>query len=151
MVFRIDEVITVTGQLESISGSVDIKAPVGGKIDSVFFEDGQLVKKGDLLATFDTREAAVNKKTIVELIELERREIKNTQRILEGKKKVAVEKINTSKKILNELGKLVNIGGIQIFQYLNKQNELYELEEKLKAIELQLDTERINSRKRLGK
>ena len=75
-ILRIDEVLTVAGQLESISGSVNIKAPVGGKIADVYFEDGQLVKKGDLLATFDTREAAVNKKTIIELIDLESKEQK---------------------------------------------------------------------------
>ena len=38
LVFKIDEVITVTGQLESISGSVDIKAPVGGKLTAYFLK-----------------------------------------------------------------------------------------------------------------
>ena len=53
LIFRVDEVITVTGQLEAISGSTGITAPVGGKIDKVFFKDGQLVKKGDLLLSIE--------------------------------------------------------------------------------------------------
>ena len=148
-ILRIDEVLTVAGQLESISGSVDIKAPVGGKIADVYFEDGQLVKKGDLLATFDTREAAVNKKTIIELIDLESKELKNTQKILESKRKVLQEKLNTTRKMVDELKKLVQIGGVQRFQYLQKQNELYEAEERLKLIEFEINTEYINSTKRI--
>ena len=41
----IDEVVTVTGQLEALTGSVDVKTPAGGKVASVFFQDGELVKR----------------------------------------------------------------------------------------------------------
>ena len=149
LIFRIDEVITVTGQLEAISGSVDIKAPVGGKIDKVYFKDGQIIEKGELLATFDTREAEVNQKTIVELIELEEKEIKNTQRVLNSRKIVATAKLETAKQLATELKKLVAVGGIQKFQYLKKQDEIFELEEALKSLEIELDSETINSEKRL--
>lgn len=151
LIFRVDEVITVKGQLEAISGSIGITAPVGGKIAEVFFKDGQTVKKGDLLATFDTREAAVNKKTIIELIDLENRELSNIKRILDGKRRIIVEKLNTTRQITEELEKLVKIGGVQRFQYLEKQNTLYEMEENLKSIEFQLNTEIINSNKRMEK
>ena len=40
--FRIDEVVTVSGQLESVLGSKDIATPAGGKISEVFYSDGQL-------------------------------------------------------------------------------------------------------------
>ena len=151
LVFRIDEVITVTGQLESISGSVDIKTPVGGKIADVFFTDGQLVKKGDLLATFDTREAIVNKRTIMQLIELENEELENTQQILKSKRKIMEDKLKTTQLLTNELGRLLEIGGVQKFQYLQKQNELYEMQEKLKSIEFEISSQKISSTKRLEK
>ena len=41
--------MTVTGQLEALTGSVDVKTPAGGKVASVFFQDGGLVKKANLL------------------------------------------------------------------------------------------------------
>ena len=47
--FKIDEVVSVKGQLEPISGTTDIKTPVGGKIFRVFISDGDTVKKGQLL------------------------------------------------------------------------------------------------------
>ena len=46
ILFRIDEVVTVTGQLESLSGSVDVKSPAGGKVAEVLFKDGSIVYKG---------------------------------------------------------------------------------------------------------
>ena len=47
ILFRIDEVVTVTGQLESINGKVDVKTPVGGKVAEVLFKDGSMVEKGN--------------------------------------------------------------------------------------------------------
>ena len=101
------------------------------------------------MATFDTREAEVNQKTIVELIELEEKEIKNTQRVLNSRKIVATAKLETAKQLATELKKLVAVGGIQKFQYLKKQDEIFELEEALKSLEIELDSETINSEKRL--
>ena len=51
--------------------------------------------------------------------------------------------------MVDELKKLVQIGGVQRFQYLQKQNELYEAEERLKLIEFEINTEYINSTKRI--
>ena len=61
--FRIDEVL-VEGQLKSIGGTVEVKSPVGGKISDVFFKDGQLVEKGQLLIKFDTAQAAESAKLL---------------------------------------------------------------------------------------
>ena len=45
--FRIDEVVTVQGQLKSIGGTVDVESPAGGRVSEVLFEDGGFVEKGD--------------------------------------------------------------------------------------------------------
>ena len=49
LLFRIDEVVTVTGQLESLGGSVEVKTPAGGKIASVLFKDGSMIGLNDKL------------------------------------------------------------------------------------------------------
>ena len=64
---RIDEVITVSGQLKSIGGTVEVETLVGGKVETVH-NDGELVEKGQLLVSFDTREASEQKKTLTSLI-----------------------------------------------------------------------------------
>ena len=44
ILFRIDEVVTVQGQLKSIGGTVEVKSPAGGQVAEVFFKDGELSK-----------------------------------------------------------------------------------------------------------
>ena len=73
---RIDEVITAEGQLKSIGGTVDVKSPVGGSISQIHFKDGEVVEKGQLLATFDTRQAFEDKKTYTSLIQIEQDQLK---------------------------------------------------------------------------
>ena len=68
--FKIDEVVTVQGQLESIGGTVEVKTPAGGRVAAVLFKDGDLVKQGQLLMKFDTRQAADEKATLTRLIAL---------------------------------------------------------------------------------
>ena len=36
--FRIDEVVTVAGQLESVTGNTDVKTPAGGKVQKSFLK-----------------------------------------------------------------------------------------------------------------
>ena len=93
--FRIDEVVTVQGQLRSIGGTVDVKTPAGGRVADVFFQDGESVKKGQQLLRFDTREAANQKETLTALISLEKNQLKsqidtiNSQKVtLDGRKSV---------------------------------------------------------------
>ena len=137
ILFRIDEVVTVTGQLESINGKVDVKTPAGGKVASVLFKDGAIVNKGDLLVRFDTRQALNDKATNSRLIELEKSDLKDKLLILEARQQVLNKKVETSEEIAQELDKLVTIGGFQRVQYLNQLDQLYELKTELSNIKLE--------------
>ena len=44
--FRIDEVVAVTGKLEALTGSVDVKTPADSKVTSTF-KDGELVTRAN--------------------------------------------------------------------------------------------------------
>ena len=102
LLFRIDEVVTVTGKLESLSGSVEVKTPAGGKIASVLFKDGTLVRKGEPLVRFDTRQAATDQATSKKLIELERSQLANKLRLLKSQESVLEKKVNTSSLITKD-------------------------------------------------
>lgn len=56
-VIKIDEVITAKGRLNPGLGSIEVKTPAGGLIQETWVRDGDIVKKGDLLMSFDTRRA----------------------------------------------------------------------------------------------
>ena len=134
IVFRIDEVVSVKGQLKSIGGTVEVKTPAGGRVANVFIEDGEVVTSGQLLMSFDTREAMDEKKTLDRLIEIEEKELKNRidtvnsqKQTLKGRLEVIDKKLATKKYIIDELEKLVVQGGFQKLQLLEQQDQLFEL------------------------
>lgn len=147
--FRIDEVVTVGGQLESIKGNTEVKSPIGGKVYAVFFKDGQLVEKGQLLVKFDTRQAAADKLTYTNLIQLEKESIGSRLQILKEKISVLNKKINTAEYMTNEMAKLVQTGGFQRFQYLQQLDSLYEYNSQLSSLQEEKNSMVLESNKTL--
>ena len=148
--FRIDEVVTVSGQLESVLGSKDIATPAGGKISEVFYSDGQSIKKGDLLVRFDTTKAADEKKLLSKLLELEYKKLENQSQILNSKKAVAIQKLNTAEEIGQDLKELVLQGGFQRVQYLRQLDEIFELKDSINTLSLQINQLEVDSRKSIN-
>jgi len=50
---KIEQVVPATGQLKPEGTVKDVQAPISGVVKTVYVKDGQQVKKGDLLLTFD--------------------------------------------------------------------------------------------------
>lgn len=150
ILFRIDEVVTVTGQLESLGGSVDVKTPAGGKVAAVFFKDGERVRQGQLLIRFDTRQAASDRATTQRLIQLERSDLADKLTILQERQDVLEQKVRTSEDITKELKVLVNNGGFQRVQYLQQLDQLYELRSQLASVKLEKNRTQLESEKSIG-
>ena len=136
--FKIDEVVTVQGQLQSIGGSVELKNPVGGKVAEVFFKDGAKVRKGQLLIRFDTRQAADEQRTLKQLIGLEEQSmqsrlgtIASQVETLAARRRVLEQKLATKTTITRELVGLVSQGGFQRLQLLEQQDQAFELKNQL--------------------
>ena len=141
VLFKIDEVVTVQGQLQSIGGSVELKSPVGGKVAEVFFKDGAKVRKGQLLLRFDTRQAADEQRTLKQLIGLEEQglqsrlsTIESQQETLAARRRVLEQKLATKTTITRELDGLVRQGGFQRMQLLEQQDQVFELKSQLTEV-----------------
>ena len=139
--FRIDEVVTVNGQLKSIGGSVDVKTPAGGRVFKVFYDDGQVIKKGDKLIQFDTTRAAEQKITVLKLMNAEEDELKNQllsirsqEATLDGRLKVLEKRVNTKEKLLSAMEGLVEVGGFQRMQFLEQKDQLLSLQQNLNEL-----------------
>ena len=142
IVFRIDEVVTVQGQLQSIGGTSEVKTPVGGKVSSVFIEEGMFVKEGQLIMVFDTDEALAQKTALESQLRLENQQLEALTKTyesqlasMEGNRRVINARIRTKKLLVENMETLVEQGGFQRMQYLQQKDSLYELEEQ----SLQLD------------
>ena len=150
LLFRIDEVVTVTGQLESLSGSVEVKTPAGGKVAEVHFKDGSIVRKGQPLVRFDTQQATSNQATSKRLIELERSELKTKLKILKSREAVLEKKVKTNTEIAEQLRELVESGGFQKVQYLQQLDQLYELQSELSNVKLDMNRSKLEAEKSIG-
>ncbi len=148
--FKIDEVVTVNGQLEPISGTTDIKTPVGGKISKVFISDGDIVKKGELLLAYDTTQASSDKATYESLITLEENELANKLASLELKKSILDQKRDTAMQVTSALRRLVEDGAYQEVQYLQQLDQLYELESNINNHSVEVANTKLIARKAIG-
>ena len=144
ILFRIDEVVTVQGQLKSIGGTVEVKTPAGGRVAEVLFSDGEVVRKGQPLMRFDTRQATDEKETLTQLIAAERKQLKTqldtlaSQEItLAGRRAVLQQRMVTQSTILSEMESLVEQGGFQRLQFLQQQDQLFELENEINDLKEQ--------------
>ena len=61
--YKIDEIITVPGILTPAEGGVEIKSPIGGKIKRINVEEGDIIKKNDLLIQYDVKSELKKKET----------------------------------------------------------------------------------------
>ena len=159
--YKIDEVVTVRGQLKPIGGTVEVKTPVGGKIQQTLFADGARVQKGDLLLKFDTTQAQNDKKTFEKLIKSEVSSAETRKLYLESqldvlakKQDIFKRKIKTKKSILEDLQFLESQGGFQRVQVLEMQDQLLELQQSLAILEEEVEQtnyrlieQKINSQK----
>lgn len=142
--FRIDEVVTVNGQLKSVGGTIEVKTPAGGRISEVLFKDGEYVKKNQLLLRFDTREASRTRATLSRMIALEEQQLQNQLKTLRiqkdtvvGREVVMTNRINTKKIAVKEMENLVRVGGFQRLQFLERKDQLLELEVQLSELRQQ--------------
>ena len=147
--FRIDEVVSVNGQLKSIGGTVEVKSPVGGKVSDVFFKDAQQVEKGQALMRFDTRQVATEKLILEKQILFEKKQLESQLKAyqsqlttLANRKKVTQARVETKKITIAEMGNLVSQGGYQRLRYLDEKDQLFSLETQLSDLDEQQD--RIN-------
>ena len=127
------------------------------------FEDGVYVRKGQKLLNYDTREVLQEQLTLQKLLKLEKQrfktEISNFEsqlNSLETQKRVLNKKFNTNKVILKNMKELVSVGGFQRLQYLQREDELYELQNQIIELEdrqtrmnLEIDNIRINHNRTL--
>ena len=152
--FKIDEVVSVQGQLKSIGGTVEVETPAGGRIAEVFFKDGDSVELGELLVRFDTRKAKQEAATLRGLIKLEKTKLAaqvdslNSQlNTLKGRQQVLEKRLKTKQTVVNEMQVLVEEGGFQRLQYLEQLDQLFELQKQLTDISEQKDRVNLENQK----
>ncbi len=115
-----EEIIITQGKLEPISGVVPIKIPLQGVAQNIYVQEGQKVKKGQLLIELDT-EATQSKQNAL----------------------IISKEINM--KILEKLEYLLEEGAVSEVQYLQQKLELNNLENEITSNNLTLKYQKIKA------
>ena len=58
---KTEEIVTVTGKLEPLGVVKEVQVPIGGVVEQILVEDGEKVKKGQIVLRLDT-EATMERK-----------------------------------------------------------------------------------------
>jgi HlyD family secretion protein len=66
-VARIEEAVPATGQLQPLAQVQPIQAPVNGVVEEILVQEGQRVKKGDLLIRFDPTTAEAERESLEQI------------------------------------------------------------------------------------
>ena len=67
---RTEEIVVATGQLEPVGSVQDIQMPVGGVVDDILVEEGDTVKKGEILMKLDTETSDQQRQSLEASIKL---------------------------------------------------------------------------------
>ena len=100
---KTEEIVVATGKLEPISGVIDVQMPLQGIAQEIFVEEGEYVKKGQLLIRLDSEISSARVNSI------------NTN-------------LQISKKILEKYAYLLQEGAVSELQYLQQEAKVAEIE-----------------------
>jgi len=144
---RIDEVVTATGQLESMAGRLSVKSPTGGKVNRLLVKNGDSVKKGQLLLVMDTVLATERLDASNRLINLERQELEKQLASLNEQLLVLDKQIATQTDIANSYKQLVEGGGIARIQQLQQDDRLFQLQSQRRGLLENIERAKLESEK----
>ena len=117
---KTEEIVIAKGKLEPISGVVDVQMPISGIAKSILVEEGERVKKGQLLINLDSEVTLSRNRSITKNLQI-------------------------NKNILSKLDYLLKEGAVSEIQYLEQRKKVNELENKLKENEVNLKYQKIIS------
>jgi len=136
--YKVDEYLTVDGELEPTAGSIDMRSPIQGKIQYVSVKNGDVVNKGDELIRFDRdmldAEYSANKanmKAEFNSLNSKLKILKSQQNNTSNKISVLEKKIYTKERLINSYRTLAASGGLQRNALLEAEDELYALRAQL--------------------
>ncbi|QNI66239.1 HlyD family secretion protein [Synechococcus sp. BMK-MC-1] len=135
---KTEEIVTVTGKLEPLGVVKEVQVPIGGVVEQILVEDGEKVKKGQIVLRLDT-EATMERKNNIEKtiqytgqqLDLKRVELARFLDVNQTTQDVLKKRIVLEKEILVRYKKLADEGASAELQYLTQKNKVQEVQGQL--------------------
>lgn len=151
---RTEEVVVAQGQLKPTGGVKEIRVPAGTVVEDILVEQGDQVRKDQVLIRLDQDSTDEQLKSIqqsigdkaeqnkqkVQQLELKKNERKRTIELNKEQLAITISKLSLETDIMSRFEVLAREGAVQEIQYLQQQNKVAEL--KSNVIKLKIDGER---------
>ena len=123
---RTEEIVVATGQLEPVGSVQDIQMPVGGVVDDILVEEGDTVKKGEILMKLDTEASEQQRQSLEASIRLKGVERNKYSEMKDAEIQMLENNLVLHLQILERYQQLEESGAASEIQLLSQRNNLEE-------------------------
>ena len=121
-----EEIVVATGQLEPVGSVQDIQMPVGGVVDDILVEEGDSVKKGEILMKLDTEASKQQRQSLETSIRLKGVERKKYLEMNTAEVQMLQKNLTLQLEILDRYQQLELAGAASELQFLSQRNTVEE-------------------------
>jgi HlyD family secretion protein len=123
---RTEEIVVAKGQLEPLGSVQDIQMPVGGVVDDILVEEGDAVKKGEILMKLDTEASEQQRQNLEATIKLKGVERNKYSDMKKAEIQMLEKNLTLQLEILERYQQLEESGAASELQFLSQRNTVEE-------------------------
>ena len=123
---RTEEIVVAKGQLEPVGSVQDIQMPVGGVVDDILVEEGDAVKKGEILMKLDTEASEQQLESLESSIKLKGVERTKYSEMNSAEIQMLERNLTLQLEILSRYQQLEESGAASELQFLSQRNTVEE-------------------------
>jgi len=123
---RTEEIVVAKGQLEPLGSVQDIQMPVGGVVDDILVEEGDAVKKGEILMKLDTEASEQQRQSLEASIKLKGVERNKYSEMNNAEVQMLEKNLTLQLEILDRYQQLEESGAASELQFLSQRNTVEE-------------------------
>ncbi|MDB4651265.1 HlyD family secretion protein [Synechococcus sp. AH-551-E05] len=123
---RTEEIVVAQGQLEPVGSVQDIQMPVGGVVDEILVEEGDSVKKGQILMKLDTEASEQQRRSLEESIKFKGVERQKYSEMKVSEVEMLEKNLALQLEILDRYQQLEEAGAESELQFLSQRNTVEE-------------------------
>ena len=123
---RTEEIVVAQGQLEPVGSVQDIQMPVGGVVDDILVEEGESVKKGQILMKLDTEASEQQRRSLEVSIKLKGVERQKYSEMKVSEVEMLEKNLALQLEILDRYQQLEEAGAESELQFLSQRNTVEE-------------------------
>ena len=123
---RTEEIVVAKGQLEPVGSVQDIQMPVGGVVDDILVEEGDAVRKGEILMKLDTEASEQQRESLEASIKFKGVERKKYLEMNAAEIQMLEKNLSLQLEILDRYQQLEESGAASELQFLSQRNTVEE-------------------------